>query len=309
MFGSSRRPPHWWLRALMSFLFFVGGGLFVVWAQGFRFDFQHHHLFPTGVLSVSSAPEGLPVTINGKYLGETPGVFLGQRLGNHDVCLFPTTASPLCFSVAVQGERVTNVSHILFPPEELLARHVGAQQDILIDPQERGYITLFPQFSEARIQEGSRDQIITLPALSDNLPALSREGILYFGNGSSQTAFFSSPFSFSSLRFFPDDEHNSFLYTENDRLFFRNASEKQSQLLGTFSEPIESAWFFPHSESILVFLPSSIWFLPRPEADPRMLFEKDADKKAVFFPEGKSILWFSEGEAYEYTFPQEEPLS
>lgn len=293
----------------MSFLFFIGGGLFVVWAQGFRLDLQHHHLIPTGVLSISTAPEGLAVTINGKYIGKTPGVFLGQRLGDHDVCIFPGTASTLCFSVSVRGERVTNVSHILFPPEELLAHHISAQENILIDPQKRGYITFFPQFSEARIQEGSRDQMITTPFLENDIPALSHEGVLYFGDGSSQTAFFSSPFSFSSLRFFPDDERNSFLYTENDTLFLHNSSVQTSLLLGAFSEPIESAWFFPHSESIVVFLPSSIWFIPRPEAEPRMLFEKDPQEQAVFFPEEKRILWFLEGEAYEYIFPQEEDLS
>lgn len=304
MLDFSNRPPHWWLRVCMSLLFFVGGGVSVFWAQGFRVDFKNHNIVPTGVLSLETTPADIPMMVDGEYLGKTPGVFLGKHLGDHQVCFFPKTSFPLCFSIFVRGERVTNVFNILFPSQDPVAHRVGREKNILTDPKGRGYIALFSDFSEARVVEAGRDTFVAIPTVPHDTPALSAEGVVLFGDGSSQTVFFSHVPDLSILRFSP--EKNTFLYAKENQLFLRDPLLQKSRLLTEFSEPVTAAWFFPHSESILVFLPSSIAFLPRQGEVPRVLFQKDVDKDALFFPEQKSILWFFDGEAYEYVFPQKE---
>ena len=67
-------------------------------------------------------------------ISEKRPVFFGATSGRSRRVFSPEQRQHSVFGFG-SGERVTNVSHILFPPEELLAHHISAQENILIDPQ------------------------------------------------------------------------------------------------------------------------------------------------------------------------------
>lgn len=279
-----KSPPHFWLRLLLSLAFFCGGGLLVFWLEGIRF--LEGEIVETGVLSVSTADTGVRLFIDGVFVDKTPTVILGESVGKKNLCFFQNNKIPFCLSILLGSKRAELIENIILAPHSLISRPIGTHEEIIFDPLGRGFWRLFPEINSAAAFDGSSWHLFADLSKQDALADFS--GRVPFS--SSDQVVFSPVAPPHRLA----QKNRGILYFSGSELFFRDFQKSEIQRIASFSEAISDAFFFPNSDSILVFLPSEILFSSRFDAPFQKLTDIE-DDSAHFFPDSRQIFYFRQG--------------
>ncbi len=299
MFDRNHLPPQWWLRLLMPPLFFIGGALLVMWAQGWRFDLHDGELVSTGVISVTTSPPGASVFINGQPRGNSPDVFLGVPTGNVRVCLRQTGFHTFCEEIIVDQVHSHRYRNLQLIPETLVARPLGDFSSLLFDPWGRGYIRWYPDLQDAQIVDGGETRFFGAVEAADDYRVSANGELLSLIHGT-LPGFVSDVPDATRGRFSPDG--TGFLYFSGNGILYKNTQTQENLLFHRFDENIEQAFYLPESESVVAITHTGIYMFHRLGSPPVFLFRNDAESDARFYSAGELLIFQQDGEYFEFSF-------
>ncbi len=281
---SSKKPPYFWLRLLLSLLFFCGGIFLVFWIQGFRFS--EGELVETGVLSASTVDSGATLFVDSLFVNKTPALVLGEFVGEKNVCLFQNQKTPFCLTVFLEARHAELFENILLLPRFFRSRVVGSEEEIILDPLGRGFWRIFPETQSAAAFDGKSWHVFSHLRADEAIADFSGKASL----APSRPVIFSESLAVSRLA----PKNRGILFFSEKQLFFRHFQKAETTSITLFSEPISDAFFFPDSDSFFVFLPSAVYFAHRFDAPLQKILDIEKNS-AKFFPESRQILYFYSG--------------
>lgn len=102
------------VRIIALFLFVVVAVSFILFARGYRIDFEKQSVSSTGILAISSSPDAAQVFINGDFKGVTD-LNLNMPPGQYTVEVKKEGYIPYTKRLTLRGELVEAIDPILFP--------------------------------------------------------------------------------------------------------------------------------------------------------------------------------------------------
>lgn len=166
---------------------------FILFARGYRIDFQKKSVSSTGILAISSSPKTAQVFINGEFKGVTD-LNLNMPPGKYTVEIKKEGYIPYTKSLSLKGELVEAIDPILFPINPSLSpvTNLGINKAIQVDSMDK--ILVFSETGDA-IKDGvymfasSSRPLTFLPPvkpilLKSNLPVgvILTQSTVYFSN-------------------------------------------------------------------------------------------------------------------------------
>lgn len=102
------------IRIIAVVLFLIVAISFILFARGYRVDFEKQSVSSTGILAISSAPKAAQVFINGEFRGVTD-LNLNMPPGHYKIEVKKEGYIPYTKSLTLRGELVEAIDPILFP--------------------------------------------------------------------------------------------------------------------------------------------------------------------------------------------------
>lgn len=166
---------------------------FILFARGYRLDFQKKSVSSTGILAISSSPRTAQVFINGEFKGVTD-LNMNMPPGKYTIEVKKEGYIPYTKSLMLKGELVEAVDPILFPINPSLSpvTNLGINKAIQVDSMDK--ILVFSETGDA-LKDGvymfasSNRPLTFLPPvkpilLKSSLPpgVLLAQSTVYFSN-------------------------------------------------------------------------------------------------------------------------------
>ncbi len=122
-------------------IFFLATPSIILYTAGYRYDFTHHQIQPTGVISLSIEPPDADVYLNNTLLTRSPAIrfdtkapwdyYLKNRApGTYDVSIEKNGYYPWRETIQVESNKTTYLSHIVLFPILLPIKITPAEKNI-----------------------------------------------------------------------------------------------------------------------------------------------------------------------------------
>ena len=102
-------------RIISLIVVFVVSILVILWAQGYRFNFNNYTVSQTGILRVNATPQSASVYLNNKYIGNSPVVIKSLIPKTYNLKISLNNYITWNSFVSVHSQNITNIDAFLLP--------------------------------------------------------------------------------------------------------------------------------------------------------------------------------------------------
>ncbi len=230
---------------LIFIVFFVVSSIIVIlFAQGYRFDFNSLKIVKTGGIFIKTSTDGAKIYINDKYIESTSGILSHSTLisglapKNYNVFVYKENYYPWNKTVEVKDEMVTELNSIILFPLEL--------KKIKIAELPSQVISEFAINNSTIEIKNDKTKIINVYNLIDG-KLLSSEKFSAKGGPASGWKT-----STSSEEIISPDK-NKKLYILNNQIWIDYLNGTKKELFATYESPVNFFDWFNDSEHLIWF--------------------------------------------------------